>query len=319
MGDFIRAAKKNVFVILTAALPLLLSGCGVWPLQAADDIKGDTYENADQYAVGDFTYAAADVDAVEINWRAGSVELTESDETTLSVAESGKDLDADTQMHYLLDGRTLRIQFCRSGANVHVKGADKALTVELPKDIDLVVYNTAADIYAETLDQRSVFLSSFSGKLDCGALAADSINLSSSSGSISADRVTGDSLGVESTSGKIEVGNTVLSGAFEITSVSGKVTVGELNAGTLAVTTTSGDVDVGAVPCCPGIGITTTSGKLSLALPENGGKVTFVTTSGDLKTDEPFENAGDFLMFGDGESEINAVSVSGDLELKKAS
>lgn len=309
--------KKYISIMIsTATVLLLLSGCGMSTVQIFNDIKGEPYTNADKYTAGDFTYDSADVDAIELCWRVGKVELVEGDGDTLSVSENGQELDLDTQMYHYLDGRTLRIQFCRSGSNVHVSNSDKHLRLELPKEIDLSIYNTAADIHAETLEQKSVFISSHSGNFDCGTLIADSVDLSSSSGNIQADWITGDSLALATSSGKVEVGNTVLSGPLSCTSVSGNVTLGEINARELAVSTTSANVDVQTVFHCPSMGVTTTSGKLSVALPEDGGRVSFATVSGELKTALPYETVGDLRVFGDGGCEINVVTTSGNLELK---
>lgn len=306
---------RRASVLLAIVLLLLLAGCGNNSVQIFNDIKGEPYANSNLYTAGNFTYSAADIDAIELCWRVGEIELVESDNDTLSVTESGDELDLDTQMYHYLDGRILRIQFCRSGSSIHVKSADKALTVTIPKGIDLSIYNTAADIHAETLEQKSVFISSHSGNLDCGTLAAGAVDLSSSSGNIQVEHLTGDSLELETTSGKVELGEADVTGDLSCVSVSGNLTFDSLKAASLAIDTTSANVDIGKLDC-PCTNINSTSGKLKLALPENGAKLNFVTVSGDLKTALPYETVGDLRVFGDGGSEIGAVTISGDLELR---
>lgn len=309
--------KKYISItILAVAALLMISGCRLGPVQIYNDIKGEPYANADKYVAGNFTYSAADVDAIQLNWRVGDVELVESDNPTLSVTESGEELAPEIQMYHYLDGRTLRIQFCQSGANVHVANSDKHLTVQIPKGIELSVYSTAAEIQAETLEQKKIFVTSTSGNLDCGTVSADKVELCSTSGRLKADHVTGDTLTISTTSGKVEVGSTDLSGPISCTSVSGSVTLGEVNARELAISTSSANVDVQTTLDCSSMGITTTSGKISLALPESGGRVNFATVSGHMKTSLPYETEGDLRVFGDGGCQVNVVTISGDLKLK---
>lgn len=306
---------RRILTIFTAALQFLFSGCAAGEYHILNDVRGDAYPNADLYIPGGFTYSAADVDAVEICWRTGSVALVQSGDAELSVSESGKNLASDAQMRHYLDGRTLRIQFCQSGASVHVKGADKALTVELPKGIDLSVYNTAADIRAESLEQRSVFAASFSGNLTLGAVAGGSVEISSSSGKISIDRAEADALKLDSASGSVEVRYAALSGELSCVSVSGALNFGGVSAGSANIATTSGGVEIGALDC-PNTNISTTSGRLRLALPENGARLAFSTVSGGLKTALPYETVGDLRVFGDGGSDISVSSVSGNVEIR---
>ena len=62
-----------------------------------------TYADADKYSTGNFNYEAGMVTSVEINWVDGSIELIQSDASTLSVSESGGTLDAEEQMHYYIN------------------------------------------------------------------------------------------------------------------------------------------------------------------------------------------------------------------------
>lgn len=307
--------NKSIFVILAAALPILLSGCGKWNFQMLSNIKGDIYSNWDKYEAGNFIYSAADVDEIEICWPMGSVDLVESGDAELSVSESGQNLDLDAQMRHYLDGRTLRIQFCQSGSSVHVKSADKALLVEIPKGIELSIHNAAADINAETLEQKTVFISSQSGDFVCGTLAAGSVELSSSSGEITIYRVKTDTLKLDTISGDMKIVNAISSDTLSCTSVSGKLDFDNVSADTVTIATTSGGIKIGALDCSDA-DLTTTSGRLRLALPENGAKLTFSTVSGDLKTSLPYEAVGDMRVFGNGGCWINVVSVSGDLEIQ---
>lgn len=85
-----------------------------------DTLTGETYPNAEKYQTGAFTYNVADIKAVEVYWRSGEVEITESGDSELHVKESGGELSEDIAMHYLLDDGVLRIRFCKSGAKIQV-------------------------------------------------------------------------------------------------------------------------------------------------------------------------------------------------------
>lgn len=85
-----------------------------------DTLTGETYPNAEKYQTGAFTYNVADIKAVEVYWRSGEVEITESGDSELQVKESGGELSEDIAMHYLLDDGVLRIRFCKSGAKIQV-------------------------------------------------------------------------------------------------------------------------------------------------------------------------------------------------------
>lgn len=304
--------KSAIFIIIAVVLALTLTGC---VFQLAGHITGDTYADAGRYAAGDFTYDAGDVDAVELCWRTGSVEIVESDAAVLSVTESGKNLDEEAQVHSWLDGRTLRIQFCASGTLVRVQGREKHLTLEIPKGAGLFVYNTAADIHAQTLEQDSVFVSSHSGSFTCGSMDVSDANISSSSGRVAIDRITGGDLTVSTTSGPVDIGDAALTDTVICGSTSGSVGFAALRADEAVITTTSGSVTLGVLDCpCGEIG--TTSGSLRLALPDAGARVWFSSTSGRLKTDLTYAVQGDVCIFGDGENELTVTSTSGSLTIE---
>ncbi len=94
--------KKTLFVLVLTALCLTLCACGF--------TAGGAYPNADKYAVGNFTYDAASVEAVDISWISGCVELVESDGATLNVSEKQDGLTDDQLMRWWLDGTPRRIQ-----------------------------------------------------------------------------------------------------------------------------------------------------------------------------------------------------------------
>lgn len=274
----------------------LLSGCRFSvSLEMGNTMTGDTYPNAEAYQTGAFTYRADEVESVEIYWRSGEVEIVESDNAELSVFESGGELSEDAAMHYLLDGGTLRIRFCQSGAKIQVHSNDKRLTVEVPRGISISVHTTSAPVTADTLEQNSVLISVHSGNTVLGTVEAGSVDLSSSSGSIRADSVSARTL--------------------KCSASSGSVRIGALEADTAEVNTSSGSVDL-TLAAAARVDVRTSSGKTTLRLPEGGAEVAYTASSGKLRTELAFERKGDLYVFGAGESSITVASSSGGLEIR---
>lgn len=82
---------RNRIVILPICLAAaaLFCGCSVNISFGTDNLVGDEYPNAASYKNGAFAYNAADISAVEVYWRSGEVNITESLGAELNVRESG--------------------------------------------------------------------------------------------------------------------------------------------------------------------------------------------------------------------------------------
>ena len=282
--------------LLLCAFAVMLSGCQVRiSVGTNDNLTGEDYPNAEKYQTGAFTYNAADIKAVEIYWRSGEVEITESDEAKLHGKESGGELPEDTAMHHFLDDGVLRIRFCKSGAKIAVDAADKHLSLEVPKGIDISVHTTSALVKAGDLNQNSVLIAALSGSTELGTAAADTVDLSSSSGSIHADSISAQSLKCSAASGAIDIG-AVSTQTLECSTSSGGVTMDGITAETAKITTTSGSVD--------------------LALGNGGAEVLYTSSSGKLLTDRAYDRKGDLYVFGEGTSNITVEAASGNLRIQ---
>ena len=135
--------KKTLFRAISAMLCVLMlaaafGGCTL--IRRANVKRSDIFRMGKfsllgdrDYSVGNFSYAADGVKAVEIDWVNGSIELSQSSGDTLSVSESGTDLADNQKMRWKLDGGTLRINYCKSGATTEeIAPENKRLKVELP-------------------------------------------------------------------------------------------------------------------------------------------------------------------------------------------
>lgn len=310
-----KTAWKRAALLLCAFAVFSLSGCHVnISIGIHDRLIGDSYPNAEKYQTGAFTCPADEINAVEVYWRSGEVEIIESDSGELRATESGGELPEDTAMHYLLDDGVLKIRFCASGAEIRVNPVDKHLRLEIPEGISLAVHTTSALTKADTLNQNEVLIAAHSGKTELGAVTADTVDLSSSSGTIRADSVSARTLTCSASSGSVDLG-TVSVGALDCRTSSGDVTADDVTAATLCITATSGHVDA-VITDVPSVDIHTSSGKVDLTLSEGGAEILFTSRSGTLHTGQSCEREGNLYRFGNGESSITVDTSSGNLKIQ---
>lgn len=148
-------------MLLCVAGMLLLSACFF-----GGTVMSAQYDHAQDYQTGAFSYEAAKVRQVNVNWYSGSVSLKVTEREKPEVRESGTDLPAEKALHWRLDGEVLYVEFCASGYVGRFSGADKKLTVEVPKGILLNVTTTSAGIAADIGEQAEVTLHSTSGTIE---------------------------------------------------------------------------------------------------------------------------------------------------------
>jgi len=317
--------RKKCFLLLTA-LCLVLCACGF--------AAGASYPHADKYTVGNFTYDAAAVDTVEINWTAGGVEVKESDGSVLNAAEKTEGLTDDQLMRWWLDGKTLRIQYWKSGYTGTLKNRQKRLTVEIPKDVALTVNVTSGEVICGNHQLKDVNVTATSGSIKLGAVNADAINIQATSGDFEAGPLRAkQQIQMKCTSGKIHVEN-AMADAVTLQCTSGDITAGPIDAKEFTVNCTSGDIKLEAVKA-DDARIKTTSGDIRMGIYQCG-KVNLECTSGDV-TLSPVHGAGmtvDFQtnsgslngkggqktyhqVIGDGASDVTVSTTSGNLKLNE--
>ena len=300
---------------LLCALAALLSGCHIsQTAEANDKLTGEEYPGKENYRTGSFTYSADEIEAVEVCWRSGRVEIAESDSSKLSVRESGGELPENTAMHYFLDDGVLRIRFCASGERIQVNAADKHLSLELPKGIRLSVHTTSALVKADALEQSDILIATLSGSTELGAVTAKSIDLSSSSGSIQADSVSAQTLRCSASSGSADIG-AVSAETFDCSTSSGSVAMDSIVSEAARITTSSGSAEL-TLAEASAVGIHSSSGRVRLTLPEGGAELAYTSNSGRLLTARPYERRGDLYVFGSGESTLTVETSSGNLEIQ---
>ena len=318
--------KKAMCCLLLIVLCLSICGCGF--------SAGASYPHAEKYAIGSFTYDAANVNAVEINWTSGRVELMESGGDKLAVTETTEGLTEDQQMRWWLDGSTLRIQYWKSGYTGTLINKEKRVTVEIPKNISLNVHVTSGEIRTENHQLKDMVLQATSGEIQMGAVNADSITVQATSGELKAgpiraqgklsmqctsgsihiDNAMADTVTLESTSGSITAGP-VDAKSLTVGVTSGKIKLEAVKAETAKINSTSGDISLGVYQCGK-VDVKCTSGDITLSAVHGSGlTVNFQTNSGSLNGKDVKKNAQQIV--GDGASIVNVTTTSGDLKVKK--
>ena len=302
--------KRIVVVLLTGLLLLSLFGCV--RISCSVPVR---YSNADKYTAGGFTYDETKVRKVEIEWIAGSVTLSNG-KGTLSVSEAcEKELSEEEQMHWWIDGTTLKIKYCKSGNTLSLSGMEKKdLTIELPAFADLDIEVASGKIIGENmLDLGNLKIETASGGTDIKFLSAKEVK-------------------VEAASGKTVFGKVSVSGEFEVDTASGGLTVEEVNANEVDVNSASGGITLGKITAekldidnasggvtlgiqsVSKVNIDSTSGgvKITLADKDAGAKIKFDAVSGSFGTQLPFEKEGSVYTIGQGliDMEIDVVSGS---------
>ena len=78
--------KVMIGLLLCSLVITILSGWRVnISIGTNDTLTSETYPDAEKYQIGSFTYNAAGIKAVEVYWRSGEVEITESDNSELHI------------------------------------------------------------------------------------------------------------------------------------------------------------------------------------------------------------------------------------------
>ncbi|MBR4906785.1 MAG: DUF4097 family beta strand repeat protein [Clostridia bacterium] len=290
--------KRIIALLLTGLMLFTCVGCiTITGLSCSVPVR---YANADKYTAGNFTYESDKVEKVEIEWASGGIKLLNG-KGTLSVTESGSDeLSEDEQMHWWLDGKTLKIKFCKSGYNLPItKTNKKELTVELPDFVDLEIDVASGKVSAENmLNLGKLKLETASGGTDIKFLSAKEVK-------------------VDSASGGIAFGSVSVTGDFNVNTASGGLTVDRISANEIDVDSASGGVTLG-IDTVEKIKIDSASGAIKLKLnePERGATLRCEKVSGSVNVKLPYEKDGETYKIGLGATEIKIEVVSGGITIE---
>ena len=184
-----------------------------------------TYKDAGKYNAGSFEYVASDVDEVEIHWVAGKIDVEQSNGSSLSVSESGKNLKKDQQLHWYKKGDKLIIQYCKSGYHGRIKSGEKNLTVEVPEGIALSVDTVSGDVKADDAREfKKADFDTVSGDITLRASECEKISVDSVSGDVTIGVSSCDEIEIDTVSGDATFEKLPEDGAkIKLSSVSGKL------------------------------------------------------------------------------------------------
>lgn len=277
---------------------------------------GNSYDNAERYQTGNFTYESSQVNQIEINWTSGKVLIVQTDNATLNVSETATSLNDDQKMRWLIENNKLSIQFCKSKYKGTIDANNKHLTIEIPKSIDLDIDITSSDLSTGDLELSDFELETTSGNVEMGNITSSrDINVESVSGTIKLGNLTAsDSVDIDSTSGDIKVGD-IVAKSLDIEVTSAKVETGTINSQNTEIDTVSGQCNLN-IEKSGATEIKSTSGDITITLVgEDGISLTHKSTSGEMITDLTYTVSNGKKVFKTGTSSVEFKSVSGNLTI----
>lgn len=305
--------KKIWAGLLAGVICTGFAGCTVTNVGGITSIN--QYENGEKYSVGNFSYAAAEVKKVQVDWVAGEIHLIQSGSDTLHAEETGE-LTADQQLHWLLEEGVLTLRYCASGYAGTFPANGKALTLEIPTGIDLSVDSVSGGIVLEEGTFGEMKLDTTSGAISLGTVSADVCKLDAVSGSIAADKLLcAEKLKADTTSGRIRL-DWVEAPIADLCTVSGGMEMRLCKGQSAELETTSGDIKL-TLEAGKDVELETTSGSITLKLGEtlSGAAVDFDSVSGALHGDGYYMEGGRHI-FGDGSCQIQVETTSGNLTIQ---
>lgn len=297
-----KKARLAVWSIIAAALVLILvlSLTGYISIPRIYSIFGSSvyYPDSKLYTVGGGSVSIRDISSVEIDWIAGDVEIAVYEGREIKFSESSLfDMRPNEEMRYLVKNGKLTIRFCAPG---RLFERPKSLTVYIPEDYkpDKIAVDTAsASVDALDLKALEIKLETVSGSITASGIESGSLSLETVSGKITGVECTAETLKTDSVSGSINCeGNFI---RVDSESVSGGITI------------------------APGedvlrIRAETVSGGVRIELPENiGFTAGYSSVSGDFSCDFQVVTDKKTVTHGNGETQINLETVSGNIKISK--
>lgn len=241
---------------------------------------------SESYTTGGNSLPADDIKNISVEWAAGSITIEPSDNPadsdSIYFIEEGFTTQ-ETEMVYSLEGNTLSIRYSKPGFMIgFVSTPVKNLTVKVPAD--WVCGELSID--AAATDVRIY------------ALTAEEVDMDSASGICRFENCSFGDLDIDTASGDIEF-------------------IGSLT--TLECDAASADITAQFITAPNRISIDGVSGRLTITLPQECGfSVSMDSLSGTFSSDFAVMKKNDDYVFGDGACRIDTSTVSGDIEIKKA-
>lgn len=288
-------------VVAAIALAYVFWGDGISDfLQNIGSAAGRfTYDDADRYRAG--ADSLSGVTSLDVEWVDGGITIERYDGGSVEFSEtSDKHISEGMQLHYMLDGGTLYIKYCKSGEKINNLMLDKQLVIKIPASIaaDFGSVNidcVSSDTTVSDIDAESIAVNGVSGKVKISGCACRVFSAECVSGALTAAALKADDATFMSVSGKIDAEGEF--GEVDAESVSGSVTI------------TNGT-------CCD-TKISTVSGDATLIMNGDAAfTLSYDETSGDLTCDFPTSLKNGKYICNGGGADIEIETVSGDAYIR---
>lgn len=202
MNGMISRIKKYIcaiFIIL--AIMATFAGCNA----VKSDIDYGFYENEQSYKSGNFEYTANEIDNIELNWHSGKINILRSDKENLSVSENNDKLEESQQLHYFIDGSTIKINYCKSRYVGKIDEKQKNILVEIPEKINLDINTLNSDVSADDLSLSDLDIKIANGSLNVNTLESDKMNATVGNGRTSLGVAKCNLLDLNTFNGDVEI------------------------------------------------------------------------------------------------------------------
>lgn len=281
--------KIITLLLLLTALCLMLTSC---------TSLGYVYLNADDYTAGGARIDSR-VEDIDINWMDGMVTVGYHNGGEIILRETaGRELSRDQELHWLLDGKQLTVQYAASGLRA-LPSLQKELTVLLPQDLrldDVKINVASAEVQADGIDADEINVNTASGRVALRQAGhAEKVTINTASGDVAVFVTDADTLKVNTASGQ------VIADVYQVDEVKAN--------------TASGAVVMQFAQMPDRINADSVSGNVTFHLPVDGGFTADVDTlSGAVRGGLDVKQRGDEeYVYGNGKCRIEVDTVSGNV------
>ncbi len=298
-----------IAVLLCAVLLGCLSGYGKTGFFSLNNLFPtslffeDTDDENGEYLNGGASIPWEAVHRIEVDWVGGEVQVEVYEGNEIIFEEDGATTEERELCYLLQDGAlTIRFEQKQSGWNWFSFSPDKVLQLKIPRALlkqlrEIKIETASAIIRAADVQAEKIVIESVSGNIELKDMAAQILELESVSGKINCTGGKAEQLKAENTSGKLQ-----LQGAFE--KVKAENVSGEIY---LQMTAGLQEFEGNSV-----------SGNITLSLPEIQGFTAEVeTVSGSFVSDYSTALQENYHIHGNGASEYDFETVSGNIYIKK--
>jgi len=240
---------------------------------------------------GTYDLSASGIDAVNIDWIAGSVRVEPYDGAEIRITEyAQRQLAENEKVRIETSGNTLTIRYRERGANI-IRMPEKRIDVFIPRSLSqnmsgLSIDSVSGGIAVDGINAHELKTDSTSGSVTVRNIASRTFSVNTMSGSINVTSATSDRVNMESTSGSITVA-LVNAVSIDMSSMSGSVRVSDSSAGDFKCETTSGSITVSGA--YQNVNLDSISGRTSLDNSQELSSADVNTTSGSIELTGVFD------------------------------